>query len=181
MNELAQADTPLAGLEVQTFINEHGRLPRFGDQPAPWKFRGWLLPYVIQLHAIIPAVADRWGYHLRTLEAGKLLDESIPQIAFTAPDRKVFYLLHDWTRLIGYDCGGWSDFRTLLDWLSWSLAVSKDEPHLDDQINEKLYRAVDLTPLLQTPWDYLGDHVATSKARGWNPTGFYPTPHPVVS
>ncbi len=39
---------------------------------------------------------------------------------------------------------------------------------------------MDLTPLLQTPWDYLGDQVATSKARGWNPTGFYPTPHPVV-
>jgi hypothetical protein len=33
---------------------------------------------------------------------------------------------------------------------------------------------------LQTPWDYLGDHVAAGKARGWNPTGFYPTPHPVV-
>src|SRR5262249_50434974 len=24
------------------------------------------------------------------------------------------------------------------------------------------------------------DHVAASKARGWNPTGFYPTPHNVV-
>jgi hypothetical protein len=34
--------------------------------------------------------------------------------------------------------------------------------------------------LLETPYDYLGEHVATSKARGWNPTGFYPTPHSVV-
>jgi hypothetical protein len=166
--------------DLRSFIERHRRLPRLGDTPAPWRYRGWLLPYVIHLHALIPAVADRWGYHLRTLEAGTLLDEPIPQIAFTAPDPKVFALLHDWARLVGWDCGGWSDFRTLLGWLGWGLAVSKEEPHLDDQVQEKLYRKVDLTPLLLTPWDYLGDHVATSKARGWNPTGFYPTPHPVV-
>jgi len=167
-------------LDLVAFVNCNRRLPRLGDVPAPWRFRGWLLPYVILLHALVPAVADRWGYHLRTLEVGKMLDEPIPQIIFAAPDPKVFSLLHDWARLIGWDCGGWSDFRTLLDWLCWGLAVSKAEPHLDGPVNERLYRQVDLTPLLQTPWDYLGDHVATSKARGWNPTGFYPTPHNVV-
>lgn len=166
--------------DLGSFIERHHRLPRLGDLPAPWHYRGWLLPYVIQLHALVPAVADRWGYHLRTLEAGTLLDEPIPQIAFTEPDPKVFSLLHDWSRLIGWDCGGWSDFCTLLDWLGWGLAVSKEEPHLDGQVQEKLYRQVDLTPLLRTPWDHLGDRVATSKGRGWNPTGFYPTPHPVV-
>jgi N-6 DNA Methylase len=60
------------------------------------------------------------------------------------------------------------------------LALAQEEPRLDEKVSEKLYRQVDLTPLMQTPWDYLGDLVATSKARGWNPTGFYPTPHPVV-
>jgi hypothetical protein len=34
--------------------------------------------------------------------------------------------------------------------------------------------------LLEHPHDYFGDHVAASKAKGWNPTGFYPTPHSVV-
>jgi hypothetical protein len=30
-------------------------------------------------------------------------------------------------------------------------------------------------PLLEHPHDYLGAYVAEGKARGWNPTGFYPT------
>jgi len=139
-----------------------------------------LLPYVIQLHGRYPAVGNRWDYHLRTLEAGKLLDEPIPQVHFGEANNKVFTLLHDWAKLIGYDCGGWSDFRTLLDWLCWGLALCKEEPRLSEEVNEKLYRGVDLTPLLEQPYDYLGQHVANSKARGWNPTGFYPTPHPVV-
>jgi hypothetical protein len=33
---------------------------------------------------------------------------------------------------------------------------------------------------LQAPHDYLGAYVAAGKSRGWNPTGFYPTPHNVV-
>jgi hypothetical protein len=55
------------------------------------------------IHENHPAVPDRWGYHLRTLEAGRLLDEPIPQIAFGPPDNKVFSLLHDWSQLIGRD------------------------------------------------------------------------------
>ena len=35
-------------------------------------------------------------------------------------------------------------------------------------------------PLLERPYDYLGEYVAAGKAGGWNPTGFYPTPHNVV-
>jgi hypothetical protein len=174
----ARRDGALADLAA--FEEAHGRLPRLGDARAPWHFRGWLLPYVIGLHAIVPAVADRWGYHLRTLEADRLLDEPVPQIAFGPADNKVFTLLQNWARLIGRDCGGWSDFRTLLDWLCWGLALTDQEPRLSAAVNEQLYRQVNLTPLLERPHDYLGEHVAASKARGWNPTGFYPTPHPVV-
>jgi hypothetical protein len=46
----------------------------------------------------------------------------------------------DWSRLIGKDCGGWSDFHTRLDWLCWGLAVCNEEPRLSDDVNEKLYR-----------------------------------------
>jgi N-6 DNA Methylase len=162
------------------FCRQHKRLPHLGDNPSPWHYRGWLLPYVIGLHGTIPAVGNRWGYHLRTIEAGKLLDEPIPQIAFSSPNSKVFSQLHDWSRLIGWDCGGWSDFRTLLDWLSWALALAKEEPRLTEEVNEKLYQQVNLVPLLEAPHDYLGEHVSIGKARGWNPTAFYPTPHPVV-
>jgi hypothetical protein len=171
---------PTTASDLTTFVRREGRLPRLGDTQPPWHYRGWLLPYIIQLHERVPAVADRWGYHLRTLEAGKLLAEAIPQIAFGPPDNKVSSLLHDWSRLIGQDCGGWSDFRILLDWMCWGLSLAHDEPHLSDEVNEQLYRQVDLTPLLETPHDYLGGYVATGKSRGWNPTGFYPTPHNVV-
>ena len=114
--------------DLTEFVNREQRLPRLGDAQAPWQFRGWLLPYVIRLHSMIPAVADRWGYHLRTLEAGRLPDEPIPHITFGPPDNKVFSLLRDWSKLIGRDCGGWSDFRMLLDWLSWGLSLTSGMP-----------------------------------------------------
>jgi hypothetical protein len=144
MNQRALARRATGNPDLTAFLEKHGRLPRLGDPVAPWQYRGWLLAYVIQLHAIIPAVADRWGYHLRTLEAGKLLDEPIPQIAFGPADNKVFSLLHQWSRLIGWDCGGWSDFRSLLDWLSWGLALSRELPRLREEVHERLYRQVDL-------------------------------------
>ena len=68
----------------------------------------------------------------------------------------------------------------LLDWLCWGLVLNREEPRLGEEVNEKLYRQVNLEPLLEKPHDYLGAHVSESKARGWNPTGFYPTPHNVV-
>jgi hypothetical protein len=180
MSAVARTDRSTSPLDLVAFFNEQHRLPRLGDDVAPWLYRGWLLPYVILIHERCPAVANRWGYHLRTLEAGKLLDEPIPQINFVAPDSRVFTLLQDWSGLIGRDCGGWSDFHTLLDWLCWGMSLSKEEPQLTDEVNEKLYRNVNVGPLLETPYDYLGDYVSQGKARGWNPTAFYPTPHSVV-
>jgi hypothetical protein len=47
-------------------------------------------------------------------------------------------------------------------------------------VNEMLYRQVNLQPPLEKPHDYLGAFVAEHQAKGWNPTGFYPTPHQVV-
>jgi hypothetical protein len=172
--------TPKEPPDLTAFARREGRLPRLDDRPPPWLYRGWLLPYVIQLHALVPAVGDRWDYHLRTVAAGKLLDEPIPQVTFGPPDGKVYSLLRDWSRLVGRDCGGWSDFQTLLDWLSWGLALCKERPALSPQVDEKLYRQVNVAPLLARPYDYLGEHVAAGKANGWNPTAFFPTPHQVV-
>ena len=172
--------SPSPSADLVAFVNHHRRFPRLGDALAPWHYRGWLLAYVILLHESCPAVPDRWGYHLRTLEAGRLLDEPIPPIAFGTPDKRVASMLHEWSAIIGRDCGGWSDFRTLLDWLLWGLALSKEEPRLTEQVNEKLYRKVDVGPMLESPYDYLGDFVSQDKAKGWNPTAFFPTPHNVV-
>ena len=170
----------MLSVDLASFIGTENRLPRLGDLVPPWRYRGWLLPYVFLIHEFCPAVANRWGYYFRTLEAGKLLDDPIPQISFGAPDQHVFSLLRDWSSLIGEDCGGWSDFRSLLEWLSWGLSLSGEAPHVSDAVQKSLYRKVDVGPLLQAPHDYLGDFVALGRARGWNPTGFYATPHPVV-
>ena len=180
MSALRRTKNSVMPVDLNAFLYQHHRLPRLGDVPAPWKYRGWLLVYIIQLHALIPAVADRWDYHLRMLEAGKLLDEPIPQIVFGEPNNTIFDKLRDWSRLLGGDCGGWSDFHGLLDWLAWGLAVSVEEPHLTAAVNESLYRHVDVGLLLQRPYDYFGAYVAMNRAGAWNPTGFYPTPHAIV-
>lgn len=159
MSALPQTRSVPGPADLTAFYQRYRRLPPLGDAVAPWCYRGWLLPYVIRIHGQCSAVADRWGYHLRTLEAGHLLDEPIPQITFGPSDAKVFSLLQEWVRLISRDCGGWSDFRTLLDWLSWGLALSHEAPRLNDDVNEKLYRQGNLGPLLERPYDYLGEFV----------------------
>jgi hypothetical protein len=77
-----------APADLAAFLARERRLPRLGDAPAPWRYRGWLLPYVILLHGLYPAVADRWGYYLRTLEAGHLLDAPIPRSPSARPTRR---------------------------------------------------------------------------------------------
>lgn len=162
-------------LTCHDFMLEHGRLPRIGDENPPWKYRGWLLPYVQGMH-LAGLAGNRWGYYLRTLEAGKLLDEPVPKVLFGAPDRKVISDLEKWPQLIGWDMGGWSDFQNFIDWLSWGLALCGEEPRIEDGKQEKLYRGVNLGPMMQTPADYLGMYISERKANGWNPSAFYPTP-----
>ena len=86
--------------EIFHFLTREDRLPRIGDERAPWTYCGRMLPYVIALHGhplfgkslynklkseLIATLAstglsergighcpDRWGYHLRTLAAGEL-------------------------------------------------------------------------------------------------------------
>jgi len=70
------------------------------NQRASWHERGSLLTHVILIHDCYLAVAARWGYRLPSLEAGKLLVDTIPQTAFHPPDSKGFSLPHDWSCLI---------------------------------------------------------------------------------
>lgn len=125
-------------------------------------------------------VSDRWGYYQRTVEAGRLLDGPIPQVHFGQPDPKIPSMLQRWASIIGWDNGGWSDFRTFLEWLGWGLGIEKTEPKLHrPDAAEKLYREVNLKPFLDAPYDYLGAYISEHKASGWNPKAFFPTPHQV--
>lgn len=147
------------------FLERWGRLPRLGDLVPPWEYQGWLLPYI--------AVGERWDWYLEGVTTGRLPSRPIPRITFDEPDRQVFKSLETWASWIG----GWSGFETLLEWLAWGLSLGKTLPQID--CHEKLYRGVDLKPFLITPYDYFGAHISEYRAAGWNPTGFYPTPHPV--
>jgi hypothetical protein len=74
---------------------------------------------------------------------------------------------------------GWSAVDALLDWFLWGFGYSTREPELPHELNERLYRQVNIGPLLLSPHDYLGEWIAMQKGK-WNPHAFYPTPHPVV-
>jgi hypothetical protein len=47
------------------------------------------------------------------------------------------------------------------------------------QLQEQLYRTINLGPLLLEPYDYLGAWIADQKGK-WNPHAFFPTPHHAV-
>lgn len=64
------------------FLAEHGRLPKLGDDPAPWTYPGWALPYVQHAHGQ-GQCPDRWGHWLNVRLAGRLIAEPIPRVYFS--------------------------------------------------------------------------------------------------
>ncbi len=166
--------------DIDAFLDRNSRLPSIGDAIPPWQYRGWLLRYVIMGH-MGGKCSDRWGYHLRQMRAGKLLDEPIPQLIFGRPDRAVSRQIREWSEIVCYDNGGWSDFRKLVEWLAWGLQVGDELPELTDDKHEKLYRTVNLAKMLDAPYDYFGNYICDMRGNSkWNPSGFFPTPHEVV-
>jgi hypothetical protein len=89
-------------------------------------------------------------------------------------------MLETCVHLIHRQESSWSAFHQFVDWLAWGLAVSREQPRLESQTNEGLYRTFNLEPLLLYPHDYLGQMVADNRSGGWNPHAFFPTPHSVV-
>lgn len=172
------ADNPPA-LSIRDYWKEHNDVPRLGNDPPPWAYQGWAIPYVYQLHEA-GLCGNRWSYLGATLHKGKLLDDPIPQVQYTDKDPAVLKLLDQWSRIVGWDMGGWSDFSRLMEWLAYSLGLVNECPDLKPETHEKLYRTVNLGPMMQKPSDYFGTWISERKAAGWNPTGFYPTPHEVV-
>jgi hypothetical protein len=205
--------------EVFYFLSREARLPRIGDERAPWTYCGWMLPYVISLHAHplfgkchnklndkFPATLtstrlsergighcpDRWGYHLRTLAAGELLDEPIPRIEFCGEFENSVRRIWEgeragiagWCHVLDQTDGySWDSFKHLVDWLAFALGVETEPPRIGINANEALYRTVNIEPLLLQPCDYFGAALAARKGTGgkaWNPTAFFPTPHHLV-
>ena len=69
--------------EWVAFLRKHGRVPKLNDAKKPWEYPGWLMYYrvIAEDYLDIPA---RWDYWCRTMMAGGLLDEPIPQMHFVS-------------------------------------------------------------------------------------------------
>ena len=182
MAALPKLVTP-APSDLAEYFAVHGQFPRLSDERKPWTYKGWLLMYVIEIHRLHPEVPDRWGYWFRTREAGRLLAEPIPKIAFGGTaDHKVQSDIQSWLDILDGHYGGWSSFGRLLEWLAFGLAVDDTDPKLNPEISEKLYRALNVGPMLLAPYDHLGSFLETNRGKGkfWNSNAFYATPHNVV-
>lgn len=173
-------DAP-APLDVNKFVLEHGRMPFLSDPIPPWHYRGWLL-FQVQLADAHPVSPGRWTHYMRTIEAGHLLDEPIPEISFSHADPAAMKMIQKCVDLLAHSGSVWSAFERFVAWLSWGLAVSKEMPEMpriEEATAEALYRTFNFEPLLAHPYDYLGEILAGDRAGGWNPNAFFPTPHPV--
>lgn len=169
----------LPELDINRFVLKHGRMPFLSDPVPPWHYRGWLL-FQVQMADNHPGATGRWDHYLRTLEAGHLLDEPIPQVQFAAtPSPAGMKMLQKCVDLLAYRESHWSAFESLVQWLAWGLAVSRRTPQLEEATSEALYRGFNFEPLLLEPHDYLGHLLSERRGKGWNPHAYYPTPHAV--
>jgi hypothetical protein len=167
--------------EWVAFLREHHRVPQVTDRKKPWEYRGWLMYYRLLLEEHLE-ISARWDYWYRTMAAGRLLDEPIPQLHFVSGGERSegYKLIDQWVNLIDRYGGGWSSpMPVLLDWLLWGFGLNNEQPALKPELNEQLYRAVNIGPLLFAPHDYFGEWIANQKGK-WNPHAFFPTSEHVV-
>jgi N-6 DNA Methylase len=172
-------DKQVSDCEWVSFFRIHGRVPMLGDDKKPWEYSGWLLYYRMLLEEH-PAIPKRWEYWCRAMSAGRVLDDAIPQIVFGESGAAgVVKLVDKWIRLVCDFESSSSAMHKLADWFLWGFGLSKEPPGLSVELNERLYREVNLGPLLLQPYDCLGEWMADQKG-SWNPHAFFPTPHCVV-
>jgi hypothetical protein len=166
-------------LDINRFVLERGRMPFLSDPVPPWHYRGWLLLQV-QMADSHPDATGRWNHYMRTVEAGHLLDEPIPQVHFAeSPPAAGVKMLEKCVDLLAYRASHWSAFEAFIQWLAWGLAVSRNIPAMEEASSEALYRIFNFEPLLLHPHDYLGHLLSERRGKGWNPHAYYPTPHTV--
>lgn len=163
------------------FFLENGRLPFITDEIKPWTYRGWLIPY-LQMAEAHPLVSKRYDYVMRTLDAGKLLAEPLPQIHFvgefeqaTKPGIKMLSKCLDH---VEQKSGSWNGMREFCEWLGYALGVTCEQSKLKPEVQEFLYRNFNLEPLVLHPSDYLGQMLCETQHGKKN--GFYPTPICIV-
>ena len=167
--------------EWVAFIRQHGCTPALGDAKQPWEYKGWLMYYRLACEDRSDVV-PRWNYWAETMQAGRLLDKPIPKLVFheTTERDPEYKLVDKWIELVHQKNGTWDSVRDLMDWFLWGFAAADAPPKFSAELNEALYRQVNIGPLLLKPADYFGSWVSFHKG-SWNPHAFFPTPMHVVT
>jgi hypothetical protein len=172
---------PVSGPQtVYEFLFLHGRLPQLDLGERPYALRGWVLPYLLGWEAQLRGAESRYAYFLDLWFTGALGDAPIPRVEFNDSSRQGAAALKNIWQCISIcdENGSWSGLTDFVQWLAFGLGVSREPVPLSDKVQERLYRVFNVRPWLEAPYDYLGELLCERK-QGWNPAGFYPTPHPV--
>jgi hypothetical protein len=125
------------------------------------------------------------------MEAGRLIDAPLPQIAWLSTTQRhnpALKMLEACLNAVPrhgawQTWGSWSYFDYFLDWLLYGFGHPGQpeqpvEPAGCEEARERLYQVFCLEALLAWPYDYFGDILAENRhGRGM---GFYPTPMTVA-
>jgi len=149
---------------------------------------GWLLPALLKIDDLL---WRRWDYWYRTQLAGRLLDETIPQIPLGTNNslarchwERCLDLVPNCGRGGWRGWGSWERVNYLLDWLLYGLGHSR-QPQLSPEppdckgASMRLYQRFNLAIPLAYPYDYFGDILAENNFG--RSSGFYPTPQPLAT
>ncbi len=169
------------GATVFDFLIEHGRLPRLDERERPYAYRGWIQPYLQGWEMQLRQEESRYAYFYELWLTGELGDRPIPRLDFQDTQRNGGAALKNiWQCISICDEGGsWSGLTDFIYWLAFGLGVHTEASQLSDKVQAQLYRKFNVKSWLEAPYDYLGDLLCERK-KGWNPAGFFPTPHAVV-
>jgi len=170
---------------LRSVISKADNWPRKPDSrlKIETKPHGWLLPVLIQCES---ACWGRWDHWFRTMEAGHILAEPIPQIDFQPDAAGLARKMHEKSldaiargSWLGWD--SWRIFDYYLDWLLYAFgSPQQTEPprEVEDGAFARLYQVFCLEAMLAWPADLFGDMLAENRHGRAN--GFFPTPHSLV-
>lgn len=146
---------------------------------------GWLLPTLLDCEGLC---WGRWPHWFNLMEAGKLIDEPIPQIRFDPQAAGLARKMHENSLNSVASYGGWQGwdswriFDYYLDWLLYAFGHPGQRdlpPEPQDGAFERLYQTFCLEAMLAWPADLFGDMLAENNHG--RSCGFFPTPEHVVA
>jgi hypothetical protein len=137
---------------------------------------GWLRPYLIMLDEMF---LKRWDYWLRTVNAGQVLDEPIPQVEWQGtgheePAKNLEACIESCRNVFSRQA-----FNLFVEWLLFAFgdpSIKEMPRQIDAKVNAFWYKAFNLSLFLKYPYDYPGRYAADLYGNKHNATAYFPTP-----